>query len=106
MLSERGNGFKIAMNSLNVGRIKVYMLRCHEKSNSHAIQYANERTQFKTKIIDFEAIKEKLAQMATETYVGESATYRAAKDIEDRIKIDMKVETVSKRPNLKELKNL
>jgi hypothetical protein len=52
-----------------------------------AVQYANERVQFKTNIIDFEAIKEKLAQMATETYVGESATYRAAKDIEDRIKI-------------------
>ena len=89
MLSERGNGFKIAMNSLNVGRIKlaVACLDAMKRVNSHAIQYANERTQFKTKIIDFEAIKEKLAQMATETYVGESATYRAAKDIEDRIKI-------------------
>ena len=89
MLSERGNGFKIAMNSLNVGRIKlaVACLDAMKRVSSHAIQYANERTQFKTKIIDFEAIKEKLAQMATETYVGESATYRAAKDIEDRIKI-------------------
>ena len=58
-----------------------------KRVTTHAIQYASERTQFKTNIIDFEAIKEKLAQMATDTYVGESASYRAAKDIEDRIKI-------------------
>ena len=89
MLSERGSGFKIAMNSLNVGRIKlaVACLDAMKRVTTHAIQYASERTQFKTNIIDFEAIKEKLAQMATDTYVGESASYRAAKDIEDRIKI-------------------
>jgi alkylation response protein AidB-like acyl-CoA dehydrogenase len=89
MLSERGSGFKIAMNSLNVGRIKlaVACLDAMKRVTTAAVQYANERVQFKTNIIDFEAIKEKLAQMATETYVGESATYRAAKDIEDRIKI-------------------
>mgnify|MGYP000038275206 FL=1 len=89
MLSERGSGFKIAMNSLNVGRIKlaVACLDAMKRVTTYAIQYASERTQFKTNIIDFEAIKEKLAQMATDTYVGESASYRAAKDIEDRIKI-------------------
>ena len=89
MLSVRGSGFKIAMNSLNVGRIKlaVACLDAMKRVTTHAIQYASERTQFKTNIIDFEAIKEKLAQMATDTYVGESASYRAAKDIEDRIKI-------------------
>ncbi len=89
MLSERGNGFKIAMNSLNVGRIKlaVACLDAQKRVTTHSVKYANERIQFKTKIIDFEAIKEKIAIMATDTYVGESATYRAANDIEDRIKI-------------------
>ena len=89
MLSERGSGFKIAVNSLNVGRIKLAAacLDAQKRVTSYAVQYASERIQFNTKIIDFEAIKEKIAIMATDTYVGESATYRAAKDIEDRIKI-------------------
>jgi len=89
MLSERGSGFKIAVNSLNVGRIKLEAacLDAQKRVTSYAVQYASERIQFNTKIIDFEAIKEKIAIMATDTYVGESATYRAAKDIEDRIKI-------------------
>ena len=89
MLSKRGSGFKIAVNSLNVGRIKLAAgcLDAQKRVTTHAIQYASERTQFNTKIIDFEAIKEKIANMTTDTYVGESATYRAAKDIEDRIKI-------------------
>ena len=50
-----------------------------------AVNYANERKQFKTPIADFGAIKVKLAEMATNAYAGESATYRAAKNIEDRI---------------------
>ena len=89
MLSKRGSGFKIAMNSLNVGRIKlaVACLDAQKRVTTNAIQYANERIQFKTKIIDFEAIKEKIANMTTDTYVGESACYIAAKNIEDRIKI-------------------
>ena len=89
MLSERGSGFKIAVNSLNVGRIKLAAacIDAQKRVTSYAVQYASERIQFNTKIIDFEAIKEKIAIMATDTYVGESATYRAAKDIEDRIKI-------------------
>ena len=89
MLSERGNGFKIAMNSLNVGRIKlaVACIDAQKRVTKLSVQYANEREQFKTKIIDFEAIKQKIAQMATDTYVGESACYRASKDIEDRISL-------------------
>ena len=87
MLSERGGGFKIAMNALNIGRIKLAAacLDAERRVTTASVQYANEREQFKTKIIDFGAIKEKIAKMAMDTYVGESATYRAAKDIEDRI---------------------
>ena len=87
MLSDRGGGFKIAMNALNIGRIKLAAacLDAERRVTTASVQYANEREQFKTKIIDFGAIKEKIAKMAMDTYVGESATYRAAKDIEDRI---------------------
>jgi alkylation response protein AidB-like acyl-CoA dehydrogenase len=89
MLSERGNGFKIAMNSLNIGRIKLAgaCLDSQRRITSYAIQYATERKQFNTPIAEFGAIKAKIAEMATNTYVGESATYRAAKDIENRIEI-------------------
>ena len=89
MLSERGNGFKIAMNALNIGRIKLAgaCLDSQRRITSYAIQYASERKQFNTPIAEFGAIKAKIAEMATNTYVGESATYRAAKDIENRIEI-------------------
>ncbi|MGM5470880.1 acyl-CoA dehydrogenase family protein [Flavobacteriaceae bacterium LMO-SS05] len=87
MLAGRGEGFKIAMNALNVGRIKLAgaCLDSQRRITTMAVQYANERKQFKTRISDFGAIKVKLAEMATNAYVGESATYRAAKNIEDRI---------------------
>jgi alkylation response protein AidB-like acyl-CoA dehydrogenase len=87
MLSERGNGFKIAMNALNVGRIKLAgaCLDSQRRVTSVATQYANERKQFNTPIAEFGAIKSKIAEMATSAFVGESATYRAAKNIEDRI---------------------
>ncbi len=89
MLSERGNGFKIAMNALNVGRIKLAAacLDAQRRVIGEATKYANERIQFKTPIINFGAIKSKIAEMATNTYADESASYRAAKNIEDRIAI-------------------
>ncbi|MBT8303373.1 MAG: acyl-CoA dehydrogenase family protein [Bacteroidia bacterium] len=89
MLSERGNGFKIAMNALNVGRIKLAAacLDSQRRILTTAVQYANERKQFKTPIADFGAIKMKLAKMSADAYAGESATYRASKNIEDRIAI-------------------
>jgi alkylation response protein AidB-like acyl-CoA dehydrogenase len=87
MLSERGSGFKIAMNALNVGRIKLAAacLDAQRRIVDEATKYANERIQFKTPIINFGAIKAKIADMTTNVYVDESASYRAAKNIEDRI---------------------
>lgn len=87
MLSERGNGFKIAMNALNVGRIKLgaACLDAQRRVTTESIKYANERVQFNTAIAQFGAIRSKLAEMATSTYAGESASYRAAKAVEDRI---------------------
>ncbi|MBD0776656.1 acyl-CoA dehydrogenase family protein [Maribacter sp. ANRC-HE7] len=87
MLSERGNGFKIAMNALNVGRIKLAAacLEAQRRIIGESVKYANERKQFDTPIINFGAIKAKIAEMAANTYASESASYRAAKNIEDRI---------------------
>ena len=89
MLSERGNGFKIAMNALNVGRIKLAAacLDAQRRVIGESVKYANERIQFKTPIMNFGAIQAKVANMAASCYVGESACYRAAKDIENRINI-------------------
>lgn len=87
MLAGQGEGFKIAMNALNVGRIKLAAacLDAQRRVISLATQYANERVQFDTPIAKFGAIRKKIAEMATNAYVGESASYRAAKDIENRI---------------------
>ena len=89
MLSERGNGFKIAMNVLNIGRIKLAgaCLDAQRRVLGLSTVYAKERKQFKTPIAEFGAIKFKLAEMAMYTYVSESGTYRAAKDIDNRLKL-------------------
>lgn len=87
LLSERENGFKIAVNILNVGRIKLgcgVVNGCKEIA-TNSIQYANDRKQFGVPISSFGAIKTKLANMATRTYAIESASYRAGQNIEDLI---------------------
>lgn len=87
MLSDRGNGFKIAMNALNIGRIKLAAacLEAQRRVITEAVRYASDRVQFGTPIIQFEAMKSKIAQMATNAYAGDAACYRAAGNIEDRI---------------------
>jgi alkylation response protein AidB-like acyl-CoA dehydrogenase len=87
MLSDRENGFKIAVNILNVGRIKLGcgVINGTKSIATSATQYANERKQFGTSISSFGAIKHKLAEMAIRTYGIESASYRAGQDIDDKI---------------------
>lgn len=87
LLSERENGFKIAVNILNIGRIKLgagCINGCKDVATK-STQYANERKQFGVSISSFGAIKQKLAKMATRTYATESASYRAGQNIEDLI---------------------
>lgn len=87
MLGKRGEGFKIAMNSLNVGRIKlgVAVTGAAKKIINYAVSYANERKQFNTLISSFGAIQFKLAEMATKTYVADAGNYRSGQNIEDNI---------------------
>lgn len=85
MLSERENGFKIAVNILNIGRIKlgVAAIGSSRKVLNHAINYSNERVQFNLPISKFGAIRYKLAEMATRNFALESASYRAGQNIDD-----------------------
>ncbi len=87
MLSDRGNGFKIAVNILNIGRIKLgaSAVGGGKVVADLALKYAIERKQFGTSIASFGAIKHKLAEMAIKSYATESASYRAGQDIEDKI---------------------
>lgn len=87
MLSERENGFKIALNILNIGRIKLaagVMGGCKQAITT-AVRYANEREQFGRPISKYGAIRYKLAEQAIRTFVVESATYRAGQNIDDAI---------------------
>jgi len=87
LLGERNNGFKIALNALNVGRIKLAAacLDAQRRIIGHSIKYANERKQFGVSISTFGAIRKKIGEMAMGAFVSESGVYRAAKDIENEI---------------------
>jgi len=87
LLSTRQNGFKIAVNILNIGRIKLSAAAVggSKKVISTAINYSNERNQFGRPISKYGAIRYKLAEMAIRVFATESATYRASQNIEDRI---------------------
>ncbi|WP_425636702.1 acyl-CoA dehydrogenase family protein [Algoriphagus yeomjeoni] len=87
MLSDRQNGFKIAVNILNIGRVKLGagVLGGVRTVTTNAIKYSTERKQFGLSINSFGAIKSKLAEMATKSYVSEALCYRAGQDIENKI---------------------
>ena len=87
MLSERGKGFKIAMNSLNVGRIKLgaACLDASRRIITESVNYGNERKQFNTPISNFGAIQKKYADMSAKTFTLDAGCYRAAKDIQNMI---------------------
>lgn len=85
MLSERENGFKIAVNILNIGRIKLAAAAIGGSKEvvSLAVNYANERIQFDRPISKYGAIRFKLAEMASKIYAVEAANYRAGQNIDD-----------------------
>ncbi len=87
LLGERELGFKIAVNILNIGRIKlgVGVVGGCKAVITDATRYATERHQFGQPIANFGAIKHKLAEMAIRTYATEAASYRAGQNIEDQI---------------------
>ncbi len=78
LLGEVGQGFKIAMNILNMGRFKLAAgcLGAARAAFREAVLYARERRQFGRPISSFGLIKQKLAQMAMRLYAAESMIYR------------------------------
>src|SRR5690606_23544771 len=85
LLSTRGNGFKIAVNILNLGRIKLggAALGAAKEVITQSVKYANEREQFGRPIAKYGAIRYKLAEQCIRTFATESITYRASQCIED-----------------------
>lgn len=80
VLGEVGKGHKVAMCTLNVGRLKM-ATNCvggGKKALAIAAKYAAERTQFGGPIADFGMIKQKLADMAARLYATQSMAYRTA----------------------------
>ena len=87
LLSSRENGFKIALNILNIGRIKLAggVLGGAKATIDYSVQYANEREQFGRPIAKYGAIQHKLGEQVIRTFGLESATYRAGQNIDDAI---------------------
>ncbi len=90
MIGERGEGFRIALTILHMGRIKLgaNVLGAAKKAINDSVKYANERKQFCQSISNFGAIKYKLAEQVIRTFAIESAIYRVSKDIENQIEIN------------------
>jgi alkylation response protein AidB-like acyl-CoA dehydrogenase len=105
LLSERENGFKIAVNILNVGRIKlgVAAVGGSKATISKAVKYSNERKQFGVSISSFGAIKHKIAEMATKVFASEAAHYRAGQNIDDAYNALVAGGTDSAKARLKSL---
>jgi len=86
VLGEIGRGHIIAFNILNIGRLKLgaATIGGARRATTTTIQYAKTREQFKLPIVKFGAIRHKLAEMAIRLWVGESALYRVAKNIDEK----------------------
>lgn len=84
LLGKRGEGFRIALNILQMGRIKLgaNVLGAAKKAITDSVKYANERKQFGTLISTFGTIKHKLAEQVIRTFAAESANYRVSRDID------------------------
>lgn len=87
MLSTRENGFKIALNILNIGRIKLCagVLGGAKAAINESIKYGEERQQFGRNISKYGAIRYKIAEQIIRTFAAESALYRAGQNIDDAI---------------------
>ncbi|MGB8358683.1 MAG: acyl-CoA dehydrogenase family protein [Bacteroidales bacterium] len=84
LLGKRGEGFRIALSILHMGRIKLgaNVIGAAKKAINDSVRYANERKQFGVFISSFGAIKHKLAEQVIRLFAIESAVYRVSNDID------------------------
>ncbi|WP_335870266.1 acyl-CoA dehydrogenase family protein [Bacillus sp. 2205SS5-2] len=87
LLGQAGKGHIIAFNILNIGRYKlgVGAVGASKRALEIALQYGNQRQQFKTPISAFNLTKEKFSTMAAKLYAAESSVYRTVGLFEDRM---------------------
>lgn len=80
ILGDKGKGHYIALNLLNMARLKLAFsnVGTSKRALQLAIEYANERKQFKKAIAEFPMTQEKIANMAIGIFGAESAVYRTA----------------------------
>ena len=81
VLGEPGKGYKIAIETLNEGRIGIgaQMAGLAQGAYELALKYAQERQQFGKPIAEFQAVQFELAEMATEIEASRLLTYNAAR---------------------------
>jgi short/branched chain acyl-CoA dehydrogenase len=81
VLGESGKGYKIAIETLNEGRIAIgaQMTGLAQGALDHAIRYAKERKQFGKSIADFQAVQFELAEMATDVEAARLLVYNGAR---------------------------
>lgn len=81
VMGETGKGYKIAIETLNEGRIGIaaQMLGLAEGALDHALKHARERKQFGKRIGDFQGVQFELAEMATRVEAARLMTYNAAR---------------------------
>ena len=81
VLGEVGKGYKVAIETLNEGRIAIgaQMLGLAEGALEHAMSYAKQRKQFGKAIAEFQAVQFDLARMATDIEAARLLVYNAAR---------------------------
>ena len=89
LLWGRGKGFRIALDILHMGRIKLggNVIGAAKMAINQSVNYANERKQFGTPISSFGSIKYKLAEQVIRTFANESAVYRASRNVDEFIEV-------------------
>lgn len=87
LLGEPGKGHRIAFNILNIGRLKlgVACVAGCRGALQLAVEYGRERKAFGQPITEFGLIREKLARMVAQVYVGEAMSYRTTGLIDERV---------------------
>lgn len=91
LLGNRGEGFRIALNILHMGRIKLggIVLGAAKRAINQSVSYANERKQFGSLLSGFGAIKYKMAEQVIRTFTNESAVYRTSMNIEEAMRVNL-----------------
>ena len=88
LLGKRGEGFRIALSILHMGRLKLgaNVIGAAKKAVNDSVKYSNERKQFGVLISTFGALKHKMAEQVIRLFASESAVYRVSSDIDTMMK--------------------